>query len=96
MIDGVTVNRPMPVFAAALNNLTAVGAVTAAGTVNGYEIAFVGFVHVPPETHELDTDATDDADVAKVCVPVANVVEVTVRFQPAPLPRASVMLNGNV
>jgi hypothetical protein len=44
---GVTVNEPRPVLAAALKNLTAVGAVAAAGTPTGYATALVGLVHVP-------------------------------------------------
>ena len=96
MIEGVTVKRPIPVFAAALKIFTAVGAVAAAGTVTGYVIAFVGFVHVPPATHAEETEATVEAVVAKVRVPVLNVVEVTVKFQPVPVPRASVIVNGTV
>jgi hypothetical protein len=66
LIEGVTVKRPIPVFAAALKTLTAAGAVAAAGTVNGYVIEFVGFVQVPPAVQELAADAIDDAVVASV------------------------------
>ena len=69
MIEGVIVNRPRPVFAAASNSFTAVGGVAAAGIVSGYVIEFVGFVQVPPARQELATDAIDEADVESVWVP---------------------------
>ena len=94
LIDGVTVKRPMPVFAAALKTLIAVGAVAAAGTVNGYVIEFVGLVQVPPAVQLLEAEAIEEAVVANVWVPFVNVVEVIVKFQPAPEPRRSFIVNG--
>jgi hypothetical protein len=88
----------MPVFAAALNSLTAVGAVPAAGTVSGYVIAFVGFVQVVLTAHVAVTPVTLEADVDRVCTgaPDVNVVEVTVTFQPVPEPVASLTVIGSV
>ena len=88
----------MPLFAAALKSLTAVGADAAAGTVSGYVIEFVGFVHVPVAQAD-ETPVTVEADVDRRCgepPPVVNVVEVTVTFQPVPEPVASVAVIGRV
>jgi hypothetical protein len=92
---GVAVNLPRPVFAAALKNFTAVGGVAAAGTATGYVTELVGLVHVP-DAHEEVTLVSEEALVARVCVPVVNWVEVIVAFQPAPVPRVSVTLNAAV
>ena len=95
---GVTVKLPMPVLAAALKSLTAVGAVEPAGTVNGYEIAFVGLVQVPAAQLELTAVAVE-ALVESVFgepPPVENVVEVIVTFQPVPEPVLSVTVIGRV
>ena len=57
----------------------------------------MGLVQVPPETHADVTPPTLDADVESECPePSLNVVEVTVAFQPEPLPRASVIESGSV
>jgi hypothetical protein len=76
---GVIVNFPMPVLAAELKSLTAVGAVAAAGTVIGvvYEMLFVESVQVEPFTHCSVTPVMLDAVVASVCglpPPVVNCV----------------------
>jgi hypothetical protein len=95
---GVTVNLPIPVLAAALKNFTAVGAVEPAGTATGYATAFVGLVHVPV-AHDEVTLLIDEALVESVFgvpPPVENVVDVIVRFQPVPVPRASVTVRGRV
>src|SRR4051812_1827583 len=91
---GVTVNEPIPVFAAELKNLTAVGAVEPAGTATGRVIAFVAAVHVEPAEQVDVSVVSEDALVASVREPVVKVVEVIVRFQPPPLPRASITVSG--
>jgi len=93
---GVMVKLPMPVFAAALKNFTAVGAVAAAGTPNGYVTPFVGFVQlalVPLIQDTVGATLMLEAEVDSECVPEMNVVEVIVRFQPAPPPLASVVVS---
>jgi len=92
---GVMVKLPIPVFAAALNNFTGVGAVAAAGTSSGYVIPLdVGFVQVLPLTQDTVGAAPMlEAVVGSECVPVVNVVEVIVRFQPPPFPLASVTVS---
>jgi len=55
----------------------------------------VGLVHVDPALHAEDTIVIEDALVASVRVPVVNWVEVTVRFQPLPVPRASTTVSGS-
>jgi hypothetical protein len=95
---GVTVNLPIPVLAAALNSLTAVGADEPAGTDSGYVIEFVGLVQVPLAQLELTAVAVD-AEVESsfgVPPPVENVVDVTVTFQPVPDPVASLIVIGRV
>src|SRR6266446_9680497 len=92
---GVTVSAPMPVFAAELKNLTAVGAVAPAGRPIGRVIAFVGLVHVEPALQAELRVVSEEALVARVRVPVVNWVEVTVRFQPPPVPRASTTVSGS-
>src|SRR5579862_2217452 len=92
---GVTVNEPIPVAAAALKNLTAAGAVAPAGTATGRVTALVGRVQVEPAVHAEVTDASEEALVARLWVPVVKVVEVTVRFQPPPVPRASTTVRGS-
>ena len=91
---GVTVKAPIPVVAAELKNLTAVGAVTPAGTAIGRVIALVGLVHVDPALQAEATVVIEDAPVASVWAPVVNWVEVTVMFQPPPVPRASITVRG--
>jgi hypothetical protein len=49
-----------------------------------------------PDAHEEVTLVSEEALVARVCVPVVNWVEVIVAFQPAPVPRVSVTLNAAV
>ena len=69
---GVTVKSPMPVLAAALKNLTAVGGPEPAGTASGYVIEFVGLVQVPCAQDEL--------------IPViVDVVVESVRGEPPPV-----------
>jgi len=95
---GVTVNLPIPVFAAALKSLTAVGGDEAAGTLSGYPIEFVGFVQVP-EAQDDEVPVTVEADVERSfgeLPPVENVAEVTVTFQPVPEPVASFTVIGSV
>src|SRR5260221_4517120 len=92
---GVRVKAPIPVVAAELKNLTAVGAVTPAGTPIGRLIALVGLVHVDPMLQADVRVVSEDAPVASVCVPAVNCVEVTVRFQPPPVPRASITVTGS-
>jgi hypothetical protein len=97
-IVGVIVKLPIPVFAAALKSLTAVGADEPAGTPSGYVIELVGFVQVPVAHDEL-TPVALDAVVERRCgdpPPVVNVVDVTVTFQPEPDPVASRTVIGRV
>jgi hypothetical protein len=90
VIVGVMVKLPMPVFAAALKNFTAAGAVGAAGTPSGYVTPFVGLVQVVPLAQDtVGAALIFEAVVDSECAPVVNVVEVIVRFHPPPLPRAS-------
>ena len=57
----------------------------------------VALVQVPPELQLIATEATEEALVERVWpAPSLNVVEVRVRFQPAPLPRASTTVRGRV
>ena len=89
---------PIPVFAAALKSLTAVGGDEAAGTLSGYPIEFVGFVQVP-EAQDDEVAVTVEAEVERSFgkpPPVENVVEVTVTFQPVPEPVASFTVIGSV
>ena len=65
-IVGVTVNEPMPVLAVELKNLTAVGAVEAAGTVTGGVTELVGVVQVEPPAQAADAPVSEDAVVARV------------------------------
>ena len=61
-------------------------------------IALVGLVQVP-DAHEEVTPVSVEAFVARVWgepPPVVNWVEVMVEFQPAPLPRVSLIVNGTV
>src|SRR5712691_8868025 len=94
---GVIVNFPIPVFAAALKNFTAVGAVVAAGTTSGgYVTLLVGFVQLLPTLHvtvgaALMLEAVVDSEFA----PEVNVVDVIVRFQPPPVPLGSVSVSPN-
>ena len=93
---GVSVKLPIPVFADALNSLTAVGAVAAAGTPRLYVIPLVGFVQVVPPAQADVTPVTVDAVFERLCVPVVNAVDVIVTFQPAPEPVASFAVIGIV
>ena len=96
VIVGVMVNPPIPVFAAASKSFTGVGAVDAAGTFRGYMTLFVGFVQVLPEVQAITGAALMiEAEVDSECVPVVNVVDVIVRFQPAPEPLASVTVSAS-
>src|SRR5467141_2482989 len=91
---GVMVIVPMPEPAAALKNFCAVGAVLAAGIVNGYEMPFVGSVQEPTQTF-VGVVLMVEAVVDSECVPVVNAVDVIVRFQPAPIPLVSTSVNPN-
>jgi|SRR5713226_856197 len=94
VIVGVILKLPMPVFAVALKNFTAVGAVAAAGTPRGYVTPFVGFVQVLPLVHAtVGAALMFEAVVDSECVPVVNVVEVIVSFQPPPEPVASITVS---
>ena len=89
---------PIPVFAAALKSLTAVGGDEPAGTLSGYPIEFVGFVQVP-EAQDDEVPVTVEAEVERSfgeLPPVENVVEVIVTFQPLPEPVLSLTLIGRV
>ncbi len=66
-IVGVTVNFPIPVFAAELKNDTAVGAVSAAGTATGYVMVLVGLVQLDPPTQVFVTPVRDEALVESLC-----------------------------
>ena len=94
---GVTVIAPVPVLVAALDIFVAVGAVAAAGSVYGTVIEFVGVTHDTPASQ-----ATDGAVVIvvelfdKLTEPLLNAVDVAVTFQPAPVPRASLMSSSCV
>ena len=51
---------------------------------------FVASAHVAPESHEsVGAPLSVVADVERLCVPVVNVVDVAVTFQPVPDPVAS-------
>ena len=91
---GVMLKFPIPVFTAALKSFTGVGAVAAAGTPRGYVIPFVGLVQVLPLVQAtVGAALMFEAVVDSECVPVVNVVEVIVRFQPPPFPLASVTVS---
>lgn len=63
----VTVWLPIPVFAAALKSLVAVGATAAAGSVYGYVTEFVAVVHVTLASHAtVGVAVTVVADVDSV------------------------------
>jgi hypothetical protein len=100
VIVGVMVKFPVPVPAAALKNITGVGAELPAGTppASGYVILLVGFT----QGGELHTTAAAgtvrlDALLASLCpAPLSNRVEVIVRFQPlAEPPRVSFTISPN-
>ena len=90
VIVGVILKLPEPVFwpvpAAAVKNFTAVGAVLPAGMVSGYVMLLVGFVAQLLIHITVGVVLMVEAVVDNVCVPALNVVDVMVRFQPAPLP----------
>src|SRR5271169_2418393 len=87
---GVTVWFPIPLLAAELNILVAVGAVVPAGSVYGYVIVLLASVHVAPLSQAtVGAPLSVVADVDRVLVPAVNVVEVDVTFQPVPDPVAS-------
>jgi hypothetical protein len=94
-IVGVSVNNPIPVLAAELKILTAVGGPEPAGTATGYVTALVGAVFVPAP-FDTATPVRLDALAASVWVPAVNCVEVIVSFQPAPVPRVSCVVNAAV
>ena len=82
----LTSTRPRPVTFAAFRNLTAVGAVAAAGTAR-FVLAtlFVGNVHVEPVAQAAATPVIVEALVGKVWVDASlNCVEVMLTFQPPP------------
>ena len=76
----------MPVPAVASKNLTAAGGELPAGTVIGYEIVLVGLTGQPELHAAVGAALIVEAVVDSVCEPEVNVVEVIVKFQPAPLP----------
>src|SRR5712692_9721556 len=93
---GVMVNFPIPVFAAALKNFTAVGALPPAGTPTGYVMLLVGFVQVLPPTHVTEGAALMlEAVVDSEFAPEVNVVDVIVRSQPPPVPLGSVTVSAS-
>src|SRR6476661_6166208 len=54
-------------------------------------------VHVEPAPQTFEAAVIDDAFAGNVCpAPSLNWVEVTVRFQPAPVPRGSIAWAGSV
>jgi hypothetical protein len=55
----------------------------------------VGFVQVPVAHAEV-APVSDEALVERLLAPLVNVVEVIVRFQPAPVPRVSCTVIGTV
>jgi hypothetical protein len=96
IIVGVMVKLPIPVFTAALNSLTGVGAEDPAGTVSGYVTLLVGLVQVLPELQAtVGIALMMEAEVDSECVPVVNVVDVIVIFQPAPEPLASITVSAS-
>ncbi len=97
-IVGVTVNFPIPVFAAELKNDTAVGAVSAAGTATGYVMVLVGLVQLDPPTQVFVTPVRDEALVESLCTgaPLVKVVDVMVKCQPLPEPVASMSVSARV
>ena len=92
MIVGVIVKLPAPVPTAAVKNFTAVGSEAPAGIPTGYVMPLVGFVQLVLHTivgAALMLEAVVDSE----CVPVVSVVDVIVRFHPAPLPLLSTTVN---
>ena len=95
---GVTVKPPMPVLAAALNSLTAVGAVEPAG--NGKRDSRSSSSERCRSRRPRRTTLTPVPSTRMVesrCgepPPVENVVEVIVTFQPVPEPVLSLMVIG--
>ena len=83
-------------MAAASKNLTAAGAVAAAGTVSGKPTELVAAVQVPPLTQLELTSEIEEAVDASEFEPAVKLVDVIVVFQPEPLPRASVIDRGKV
>src|SRR5437588_11179617 len=92
VIVGVMVKLPIPVPTAALKNFTAVGAEAPAGTPTGYVIPLVGLVQLPLQT-TAGAAVMFEAVADSECVPVVKVVDVMVRFEPAPLPLLSTTVN---
>lgn len=92
----VMVIVPMPVPEAALKYFCAVGGVVPAGIVKGYEMPLiVGSVQEPTQA-AVGAVLTVEAVVASMCEPAVKVVDVIVRFQPAPFPLLSLTVNTNV
>lgn len=92
---GTTVYVPEPVAAAVLKNLTAVGAVTAAGMATAVVTRFVsvGLEHVPALVQFAVVPVTVEAVTGIVLLPEVRVVEVMVRFHPAAAPVRSLPEN---
>ena len=88
----VMVIVPMPEFAAALKNFCAVVLSTKG---DEYETEFVGSVQEPTQAG-VGVVLIFEAAVESVCEPVVKVVDVIVRFQPAPLPLLSTTVNPKV
>src|SRR6266849_3922058 len=95
VIVGVIVKLPPPVPEAALKNFTDVGSEVPAGTPTGYVMPLVGLVQLV--LHEtIGAALIFEAVVESECVPVVSVVDVIVRFHPAPLPLLSTTVNPRV
>ena len=92
---GVIVNFPRPLPTAALKNFTGVGAEVPAGTPTGYVMPLVGFVQLVLHVN-VGAALILEAAVDSECVPVVSVVDVIVRFHPAPLPLLSTTVNPKV
>jgi len=84
--------------AAALKNLTAVGAVVAAGIEIGGATLLLNELpeQVPVFVQAAARPVICDAVVGRVLAPLVKVVEVIVRFQPAALPVRSLAVIGMV
>jgi hypothetical protein len=79
---------------AALKNFRAVGGDVPAGIDTGYEMLLVGSVQEPIQAC-AGAVLMDESALDNVCEPAVRVVDVIVRFQPAPLPLASNTVNPN-
>jgi len=94
----VRLNPPKPEFTAALKNFIGGGGVLPAGTPSGSGMLLTGFVHVKFALQPKVTPIICEALVGNLSLlfDVTNVVDVIVRFQPDPEPRASVTIIGRL